>query len=59
MKRQLLVNAIQTPDGTVLKSRGVHDFVDHTDKVSGEYYFTDGGLVYTRQTINLSKEICS
>lgn len=43
MERKLLVNRIQTPDGTILTSKSVHDYVTHTD-ANGEEYIL--GLVY-------------
>ena len=48
---ELLVNRIQTPDGTVLISRFTHDFVSYTD-ANGEEYFIDGGTDYTRTSVN-------
>lgn len=48
---KLLVNKIITPDGTVLESRSVHDYVAHTD-ANGEEYMVDGGLEYIRRNIN-------
>jgi len=45
--RVLIVNRIQTPDGTFLTSRSNHDFVSHQDK-NGLTYFLDGGLEYRR-----------
>jgi hypothetical protein len=47
MKQQLIYNAIQTPDGTVLVSRHRHDFVQYTDK-NKQYYAVDGGNDYQR-----------
>lgn len=44
----LIQNAIQTPDGTILVSRHVHDYVSHTDK-NGVLYAVDGGLDYLRR----------
>lgn len=44
----LLVNSIRTPDGTILTSRGRHDFVCHDDTVTGTKYCIDGGLEYRR-----------
>ena len=44
---QLLYNALQTPDGTILTSRSRHDYVSHVDE-NGKNYFTDGGLDYVR-----------
>ena len=46
--RNLLANRIMTPDGTIIESNSVHDFVSHTDK-NGYTYAVDGGLSYTRR----------
>ena len=44
----LIYNAIRTPDGTILESRSVHDFVGHTD-ANGKFYAVDGGLEYLKR----------
>lgn len=49
---QILYNAIMTPDGTILQSKSIHDFVSYEDKVSGEVYFVDGGLAYLKRSVN-------
>ena len=41
-KSKLIQNALRTPDGTIIISRDVHDYVEH------EGYFVDGGLEYSR-----------
>lgn len=46
--KQLLYNAIKTPDGTILESKHRHDFVEYRDK-NGQYYMVDGGLDYSRR----------
>lgn len=51
--RELLVNKIQCPDGTILASRYMHDYVDHTQE-DGRYYAIDGGLGCT--WVNFSDE---
>lgn len=42
---QIIYNAIQCPDGTILESRHRHHFNEHT-QADGRVYFVDGGLDY-------------
>lgn len=49
---KIILNSIRTPDGTVLISRHVHDYVEYVDSVSGELYMVDGGNEYLRRSIN-------
>ena len=51
----LIYNAIRTPDGTILESRSVHDFVGHTD-ANGKFYAVDGGLEYPRRCGDMDYE---
>lgn len=48
MKRQLIANRIKSEDGTILWSKYAHDFVEHTDKISGKTISLDGGRSYQR-----------
>ena len=48
-ERKLLANVMRTPDGTVLQSNHVHDYVEHTD-ANGKLYMVDGGVQYIRRT---------
>ncbi len=51
MEKRLILSQIQTPDGTILRSMHVHDYVTHLDK-NGELYMLDGGNEYQRYSIN-------
>jgi hypothetical protein len=46
-QRELLVNKIRCPDGTVLQSTHQHDFKQHIQE-DGREYFIDGGTQYQR-----------
>lgn len=48
--RQILVNQIRTPDGTILVSRHRHDYVTYLDKNCYDY-MVDGGLDYLRRNV--------
>lgn len=47
---------METPDGTVLRSRHRHDYRVHQDS-NGEEYMLDGGLDYIRCSVN--KEVAT
>ena len=51
-ERQLIYSAWKTPDGTILHSRHRHDYCEHFDAVSKEWYILDGGLDYIRSSVN-------
>ena len=50
--RELLINRIMTPDGTILQSSHQHDYKIYTDKISNEVYVNDGGTSYIRRSVN-------
>jgi len=53
MKEKFLIySAIRTPDGTILESKHVHDYVTYLDK-NEETYVLDGGTEYIRRSINI------
>jgi hypothetical protein len=53
MYKRLVLNQIQTPDGTILTSYHVHDYKTYIDKISGEEYMVDGGTYYAKRSINI------
>jgi len=51
MNRQIVLNRIRTPDGTILISYHRHDYKTHLDK-NGLEYMVDGGTEYLRRNIH-------
>ena len=51
---QIIRNSLRTPDGTVLVSKHVHDFVKHKDKLLDTEVGIDGGLAYLRRIGSLA-----
>ena len=51
----VIYSAMRTPDGTVIESRHRHDFVTYED-ANGKTYMLDGGLDYTRASMNGDEE---
>ena len=54
--RQLIYNALRTPDGRVLVSRSVHDYRSYTDK-NGKTYMIDGGREYVHYSAHGDEEL--
>ncbi len=50
-EKGIILNRIQTPDGTILTSYHRHDYKSYTDK-NGKEYMVDGGTDYLRRIIN-------
>ena len=50
--KDIIVNSIMTPDGTILKSRNRHDYVQYEDN-NGELYVVDGGYDYLKRSGNV------
>jgi hypothetical protein len=48
-KPKIICNQIRTPDGTLLISHSVHDYIEHKDKITGRVYAVDGGNEYLRR----------
>lgn len=51
MEKHIILNQIQTPDGTILKSMHRHDYVTYMDK-NGLMYMVDGGNEYLRRNVH-------
>lgn len=49
-EQYLVANRWKTPDGTILWSKHRHDYVEHTDAITGEYLCVDGGNEYSKLT---------
>ena len=49
---KLILNQIQTPDGTILRSVHENDYQSHIDRITGEKYFVDGGLFFPVRSTN-------
>lgn len=48
MEKNIILNRIKTPDGTILISHHRHDYVTYTDK-NGQHYSVDGGTDYLKR----------
>ena len=54
---RILLNRIQTPDGTILTSYNRHDYVTHKDSITKEVLMVDGGTDYLRRNMGTYEEL--
>ena len=52
MEKKVIASRIQTPDGTILWSRHVHDYIEYKDAKTSEVYMLDGGTDYMKTSVN-------
>lgn len=50
MSKHIILNRIETPDGTILISEDVHDYKEYVD-ANGETYMVDGGTYYLSRMV--------
>lgn len=48
-KPKIICNQMRTPDGTLLISHSVHDYIEHKDRITGKKYVIDGGNDYLKR----------
>ena len=48
----IVLNRIQTPDGTILTSYHGHDYKTYVDSIDGNEYMVDGGLNYLKRSMS-------
>lgn len=46
---KIICNQMRTPDGTLLISHSVHDYIEHKDRITGKKYAIDGGNDYLKR----------
>lgn len=54
---RILLNRIQTPDGTILTSYNRHDYVEYRDRLTKEVLMVDGGTDYLRRNVGTYEEL--
>ena len=54
---RILLNRIQTPDGTILTSYNRHDYVEYKDTLTKEVLMVDGGTDYLRRNMGTYEEL--
>lgn len=59
LKSEIISNRIRTPDGTLLESKSIHDYVSYKD-MNGNTYAVDGGKEYLSRSFDVHDyEECS
>jgi hypothetical protein len=54
---RILLNRIQTPDGTILTSYNRHNYVEYKDTLTKEVLMVDGGTDYLRRNVGTYEEL--
>ena len=54
---RILLNRIQTPDGSILTSYNRHNYVEYKDTLTKEVLMVDGGTDYLRRNVGTYEEL--